>query len=367
MIKKLLLLAFLVFAVIAHSFSQTDFLSHDFRKTDSIAISIKLHHDDYFKLTNDLIAPFSNDTDRVRAIFRWIADNIAYDYKTFNKQEGDPVFECKNNNNCSAEEIFYNTQLIHEMLKKKKAVSNGYALLFKTMCTIANIKSDVVTGYVKTKAYQIGTSLPADHAWNIVKIDSNWYCLDVTWAAGQDSTDDETDELVGWTKHFTPFFFCTPYDKFIRDHFQEYADELKFMDSKNSKEDFFNFPFFYSIEALNNIEKLKPFTGMLKAKLGDTLVFTIKYKKPFTHFQLNSNVQRSPSIYTEVGKGKTKTMVIDPYMMTKQVYYPFERKGDLIIVKYIVTSQSMYYIDLLFDYKPAVRYRISIPWTNNNN
>jgi transglutaminase superfamily protein len=367
MIKKIFLSFFLLFIIGHNAFCQADFLNHDFTKVDSIAISIKLHHDNYFKLVHDLTDRFGSDTDKVRAIFRWIADNITYDYKTFNQQEGaDPVFECKNNNNCSAEEIAYNTQLIHQILKKKKAVSNGYALLFKTFCTIAGIKSDVVTGYVKTKSYQIGTSLPADHAWNIVKLDTNWYCLDVTWAAGYDSSDDETDELVSWTKKFTPFFFCTPYDKFIRDHFQEFAEELKFMDSKNSKEDFFNFPFFYSVEALNNIEQLKPFTGMLKAKVGDTLVFSIKYKKPFGHFQLNSNIQRSPSLYEETGKGKNKTYVIDPDAMMHQLYYPFERKGDMIIVKYIITTSSIYYIDFLFDYKPAVRYRLSVPWNGSN-
>jgi transglutaminase superfamily protein len=367
MIKKIFFFSCLLFFIAPTAFCQGDFLNHDFKKTDSIAISVKLHHENYFVLARDLTAPFNNDTDKVRSIFRWIADNIAYDYKTFNKQEGDPVFECKNNNNCGSEEIAYNTQLIHQILKKKKAVSNGYALLFKTLCTIAGIKSDVVTGYVKTEAYQIGTSLPADHAWNIVKIDSEWYCLDVTWAAGHDSTDEESDDVVGWTKHFTPFFFCTPYEKFIRDHFQEYADELKFMDSKNTKQDFFNFPFFYSVEALNNIEQLKPFTGMLNAKLGDTLVFSIKYKKPFNHFQLNSNIQQSPSIYTQTGKGKNKIVTIDPYLMTRQVYYPFERKGDLIIIKYIITSSSIYYIDLLFDFKPAVRYRLSVPWSSDNN
>src|ERR1700739_3628644 len=103
MIKKLFVFAaFLITGT--HCFSQTDFSTYDFSKVDSFALTVKLKHDNYFKLAKDLTDTFSNDRDKVRAIFRWITGNIEYDYKTFNKQQGDPVFECKNNNNCSAEE-----------------------------------------------------------------------------------------------------------------------------------------------------------------------------------------------------------------------------------------------------------------------
>jgi len=354
-------LFFLSACILSESiFSQVDFSTYNFSEADSVALKTPLKDGDYFKLAKELTAPFPDNADKVRAIYSWIDDNIAYDYKAFNKGKTDPFFVCLNNANCNTQEEMYNTALIERILKRKKAVCNGYALLFKTLCTIAGIKSDIVTGHVKTKPYQIGVKCPADHAWNIVMIDSNWYCLDATWGAGYGLEDEETGMLIGWGKHFIPFFFCTPYEKFVRNHFPEHPEELKFMDSKNTKEDFFNFPFFYSLSALNNIENLNPSTGMLKAKVGDTLTFSFKYKKPFTSFQLNTNMERSPSIYEEIKKGKKTTYKIDSFMLTRQKYYPYEMNGDNMTVKYPVTNSSVYYIEFLFDYAETLKYKISV-------
>lgn len=55
--------------------------------------------------------------------------------------------------------------------KNGTGVCITYAEMFKAMCDAANIECKVVTGYAS-----------GDHAWNKVKIGSNWYWVDITWA-----------------------------------------------------------------------------------------------------------------------------------------------------------------------------------------
>lgn len=61
-------------------------------------------------------------------------------------------------------------------------VCQGYALLYYKMCTDVGIPCRFVGGYGTTGGYRIS------HAWNLVKIGSKWYYVDVTW--------DDTDRSV---------------------------------------------------------------------------------------------------------------------------------------------------------------------------
>lgn len=61
-------------------------------------------------------------------------------------------------------------------------VCQGYALLYYKMCTDVGIPCRFVGGYGTTGGYRIS------HAWNLVKVGSKWYYVDVTW--------DDTDRSV---------------------------------------------------------------------------------------------------------------------------------------------------------------------------
>jgi transglutaminase/protease-like cytokinesis protein 3 len=45
----------------------------------------------------------------------------------------------------------WETKYIDKVLKKKKAVCQGYSMLFKKMCDIAGLKSEIVTGLCKNR------------------------------------------------------------------------------------------------------------------------------------------------------------------------------------------------------------------------
>lgn len=72
--------------------------------------------------------------------------------------------------NCESdsEDIYGNT--IYGALVRKKALCEGYAKSFSYLCNKAGIENIIVTGSTDTA-----------HMWNMVKIDGNWYHIDVTW------------------------------------------------------------------------------------------------------------------------------------------------------------------------------------------
>ena len=76
----------------------------------------------------------------------------------------------------------------HEMtaekvLRRRIAVCDGYAKLFKTLCEYSGIQSEVITGYAKNNTER-SLRFRTNHTWNAVRIDSVWHLLDVTWASG---------------------------------------------------------------------------------------------------------------------------------------------------------------------------------------
>jgi len=59
---------------------------------------------------------------------------------------------------------------VYGALVKKKALCEGYAKSFSYMCNRLGIENIIVTGY---------TDVP--HMWNMVRLDGDWYHVDVTW------------------------------------------------------------------------------------------------------------------------------------------------------------------------------------------
>lgn len=117
-------------------------------------------------LVNMLTKDLSNDYDKVRAIYVWIASNIEYDMLAYyhDRNEG---------------------QGINQVLRSGKALCSGYSLLFQYFCQLASVEAVIIEGYAKGYGYKKGDSFKeSNHAWNAVNIYGSWYLLDATWAAG---------------------------------------------------------------------------------------------------------------------------------------------------------------------------------------
>ena len=102
------------------------------------------------------------------------------------------------------------------VLKEKRTVCAGYASFFVEMCKAVGVPCIYVVGLADNGSQErYDLEDKSNHAWNIVKIKGIWRHVDVTWldpiGAGQ-------KEVTGKS-----FYFLTPPEKMINDHFPENA------------------------------------------------------------------------------------------------------------------------------------------------
>lgn len=146
-------------------------------------------------------ATFQTSEDRVRAYYTWIALNISYDVEHMNEMLLIKAF--------SANSISSSNQKASDVLINRKAVCEGYSNLMNELCKGSSIPSFLVCGYTKTPAGDIPDIL---HAWNVLRIDSAWTMLDVTWSSGY------VNPMNKYVKRFSNKYFLPKPKNFIKDH-----------------------------------------------------------------------------------------------------------------------------------------------------
>lgn len=160
----------------------------DFKAIDKHALKTpKSIEKDLPKLVGYLSQKTSNDFEKVRSFYTWLANKIDYDNAAVKP---------------GAKRINHSNQ---DVLNRKKAVCQGYSNLFKEMCRLSKIPCEVVPGYPKTPLDTPPDLNKANHTWNVVLLEEKWYLLDVTWGAGNDN-------------NFLEEYFLTTPKTFVLDH-----------------------------------------------------------------------------------------------------------------------------------------------------
>ena len=116
------------------------------------------------QISDYINSSFTNDLDKTRAIFIWIASNIQFDI--------DNMFALN----------FYGTKedKIAKALNSRRGICENYAELFTDLCIRSGVRSYVIEGYTK----QNGFVDYVPHAWSASLIDSTWFLFDPTWGSG---------------------------------------------------------------------------------------------------------------------------------------------------------------------------------------
>lgn len=97
------------------------------------------------------------ETEKIRRIYRYICDNVSYDYEHVND---------------SSYTLQYTA---YAAVHDHTAVCQGYAALFYRMAKEAGLDARILSG----------TGSSEKHAWNLVKLKDRYYLLDCTWDAGR--------------------------------------------------------------------------------------------------------------------------------------------------------------------------------------
>jgi transglutaminase-like putative cysteine protease len=114
------------------------------------------------------ITPEMNDYQKVKYLHDYLATHVAYD---------------------SGGNFQHN---LYGALVEKRAVCDGYAFAFQYLLSLIGIDSRIVYG----SADGVG------HAWNIVRMDGEYYHVDVTWDSTADETEPVTYSYFGVTDAF---------------------------------------------------------------------------------------------------------------------------------------------------------------------
>ena len=124
------------------------------------------------------------ERERVRALYRWICDRIAYDAVSYR------------------DHVFPNEDSAYT-LKQRKAICGGYARLLYDLGKEAGLQIELVGGEARGSAFSRAGRIEG-HAWNAVRLDSRWYLLDPTWGAGT------VDDDFVYEKNFNQAYFLIP-------------------------------------------------------------------------------------------------------------------------------------------------------------
>lgn len=117
-------------------------------------------------LTKDVCKTTQTELGKANAIFNWVTTHIAYDLEAAKDPEREP-------------------ETVSDVLLKQKATSDGYTLLYKTMCQEAGLNSVIIQGYVKDWIFDNGDTLFIPrHSWCAVYIKGNWELIDPVLGAG---------------------------------------------------------------------------------------------------------------------------------------------------------------------------------------
>ncbi len=87
--------------------------------------------------------------------------------------------------NCETDSEDEYADTIYGALVRKKALCEGYTKAFSYLCNLVGIENVIVTG----KTY-------VPHMWNMVKLNGNWYHVDVTWDKPDDKLHEEYPDVI---------------------------------------------------------------------------------------------------------------------------------------------------------------------------
>ncbi|WP_163411091.1 transglutaminase domain-containing protein [Flavobacterium ajazii] len=263
--KKFPLLFLFLFLTL---FSLNSSYSQKYNAIDSIVLKYP-NFGSTEKLAERIQKDFTSEHDKARAIYSWIALNINYDLETFLDPPKPKNYSFKTTAERDKKKQLLDEDTMQKAFRSKKAVCQGYSLLYTHLAALSGLRCQIVTGDSKVDLPDIGRrNNLSNHAWNTVQIDGQWILVDATWGAG--SYDYHRKVFV---KKFTPIYFDMAPKYFNTKH---YPEASMYKGNTGNKLEFLNGPLIYDSLIEENAEILMPYSGIVKANDGDKITFKIK-------------------------------------------------------------------------------------------
>ena len=269
-------------------------------------------------IADTITAPFPGKEEKARAIFFWIANNIALDPKATKQNDA------KNN-------------LPEKVIELRKATPLGFSLLLQEMCSAANIRCISVDGY--TRLYPEEINEPVDevnHAWNVVQLGQSpetWYFTDASRASGF-----LDKKMTAFTKQFTSEYFFADKKLFNRVFFPNNS-AWQLGGGVKSLKDFYALPVISNAAFPAELSLISPVTGYIKTKLKTPVIFSFRVNKPVINI----------SVVTGDGKKQAKPEDVK-----------FEEKAGVLSFSYKFKKEDTAPLSILVDGKEILQYMTEV-------
>jgi hypothetical protein len=230
--------------------------------------SVKAYHTSApAMLVKEMITTNQTDRQKVSSIFQWITDNISYNVRAAGRNKNAYMMYEEPDDDTGKVLKPLNLRIAEAVLKRKMAVCDGYARLFKTMCDNAGIPCEVITGYARAGWERGRMGFGSNHAWNAVYFDSAWHLLDATWASGFITT--SSNEFIH--RYDDRYFLSSP-SQFILDHYPEDV-RWTLLNEPPVLNEFIRSPLHYIGYIKMGIHSYLPAKGIIEASVGDSIFF----------------------------------------------------------------------------------------------
>jgi len=271
-------------------------------------------------IADTITKPFDTKRNKARAIYYWIANNIAIDPKASHS-----------NDNKNAHPALVN--------QFRKANSKGFAWLFQEMCSLANIRCLVVDGFTRNTTEDFD-NIPddANYSWNVVQLGKSaeeWFYVDVTKASG--SLD---KRQTVFTKEFTSNCFFADKQLFNLDHYPINSAWM-FGEGTRSIKDFFSLPIIGKKAYSVGLQNPSPKNVFIKTTLSKSVRFSFSYTQ-------QSSIK---NLSLQIGEGN-KTI--------KPQAFNFNDEEGTISFNYTFKKEGEFPVRILVDNKEILTYYIEV-------
>jgi transglutaminase/protease-like cytokinesis protein 3 len=333
--KGATLLCCVMLAFAVHLHAQTDFEHRDFAKADSIAALYPRHSlRDLKNLADKLTKSLPTEEEKFRAIYKWICNNIEYDYVLYikNKQKREQL---KDPEALKAWNKRFSVRVFSDLLHKQRTICSGYAYLVRELASHAGLPCVIVDGYGRTAQANIGGSGNANHSWNAVQLNKKWYLCDATWSSGAMDT-----RTLRYIKRFDDSYFLADPSLFVRNH---YPLDTSWMLLKNKPtlKTFLNSPLIYSSIYQYKINRLSPETFDVNTAKGETVSF--KFSKH------NDKVIKNVELFI---KGPYGVSAVSPEL--------YQNSAGLYCIDHTFAAKGTYAIQILLNSSHAFAYAVEV-------
>jgi hypothetical protein len=243
--------------------------AQNYNAIDSIVLKYPKNFSSIKSLATRIQEDFTSEHDKARAIYSWVALNINYDYDASLNSSTLTKINYTDDFDKQKKIQLLNQKTFEKAFRSKKAVCEGFSLLYDHLALLVGLKSQVIRGDSKTKLIDIGRkNIVSNHTWNKVLVDGKWILVDATWGSGYYDFNKEV-----FVEQFSPIYFDTNPEYFSAKHFAESGNYIK---NKGNKDEFLNGPLIYNKTIEGDHEVLVPDSGVVQANDGDKVTFKIK-------------------------------------------------------------------------------------------